>query len=99
MVAEHSSCLPCKTGATVSPGEWYPELPDISDRTLPYATCSSIALVLRAIHVLPFAVPTASSMCTMFECHNNTHLVHFKAVTLSLISLGSNPRKPSAQSC
>ena len=81
VVAERSSFLPCKIGATVSPREWYPELADLSDRTLLYTTCSSMVLVLRASHVLPFAVPKASKMCTIYECHNNTQLVQFYAVS------------------
>jgi hypothetical protein len=36
VVAEHNSFLTCKIVATVSPGEGYPELPDLSDNPLPY---------------------------------------------------------------
>ena len=38
VVAEHNSFLTCKTVATVSPREGYPELPDLSDNPLPYCT-------------------------------------------------------------
>ena len=84
-VAVHSSFLRCKIGATVSPREWYPVLPDLSDHTLPYNSCSSMVLVLRASHVLPFAVPTASNMCTVYECHTNMQLVRYYAFSSSLV--------------
>jgi hypothetical protein len=38
VVAEHKSSFPCKTAATVSPREGYPELPDLSDNPLSYCT-------------------------------------------------------------
>jgi len=37
VVAEHSSCLPCKIAAIVSPREGCPESPDVSDNPLPYS--------------------------------------------------------------
>ena len=85
MAAEHSSYLRCKIGASVSPREWYPELPDLSDHTLPYTTCRSMVLVLWASHVLTVALPTTSNMCTIYECHNNVQLIPFYAVSSSLM--------------